>query len=175
MSNAGDKPVVTLLPCPWCQSAAQTSTFHAAGLVWAQASCENDKCAVTGPCGDTEAEAITAWNTRHREQDTLSREGREAELEAIVASFVGALTGHGRNRDNMLSIDHDVLRAIIAHASAALSRSQSPEQADQADVLRERVWEQLKARCCADRNGAKRCIMVSKDDLLAALTKAQEG
>lgn len=37
----------------------------------------------------------------------------------------------------------------------------------------ERVWTALTERCCSDPPNAKRCVMVSKDDLRASLEAAQ--
>ncbi|TCM37743.1 hypothetical protein [Novosphingobium sp. ST904] len=37
----------------------------------------------------------------------------------LVEAFVASLTNNGRNRDTMLSINHDELRALVAKASAA--------------------------------------------------------
>ena len=33
----------------------------------------------------------------------------------------------------------------------------------------ERGWEALRKRCCADPEGAKRCVMVSREDFAAAI------
>jgi hypothetical protein len=49
-------------------------------------------------------------------------------------------------------------------AASALSRT--PAVTDEAV---ERVWTALKERCCADPYKAKRCVMVERDDLAAAL------
>lgn len=74
-TQTGDKPMVTLLPCPFCGGDAKLT--------------EHEDCDVGGrwvvctPCGaarwgDEPDEAITAWNMRHREQET-----REQPLDTI--------------------------------------------------------------------------------------------
>lgn len=92
MNNAVDKPVVTLLPCPFCGSDELSHGWDRPG--WdGREETGNVQC---GNCDafilhDSEAEAITAWNTRHREQDTLSREGREADPFAAITEEVREL------------------------------------------------------------------------------------
>ena len=39
----------------------------------------------------------------------------------------------------------------------------------------ERGWAELRNRCCADPDNAKRCVMVSRDDFAAAIRAVLEG
>lgn len=60
-----DTPEAVLKPCPFCGGEAMQSENRAAGLHWWQIECVARLCSAVGPTAyDTEAAAITAWNTR---------------------------------------------------------------------------------------------------------------
>ena len=60
--------------------------------------------------------------------------------------------------------NHLAYEAVVA-AFQALTRSIPTD-----DAAVERVWSALKDRVCADPEKAKRCVMVGRDDIAAALT-----
>ena len=64
MTDTNNTDGAAFLPvsCHFCKSGTIATTLHAAGLSWAQVECTNDECDATGPCRNTEAEAIAAWN-----------------------------------------------------------------------------------------------------------------
>lgn len=62
-------------------------------------------------------EAADRLNTRHA---ATERELADKGMREALKRFVDLLTNGGANRDNMLSIDHDALRAAIVEARAAL-------------------------------------------------------
>lgn len=185
MSNAGDKPVVTLLPCPFCGGEALRFTIgddepnNAGGDVITctkcQASSHVEFC--------RKENLVDRWNTRHREQDTLSRGGRDVGREAmrqaciaivrsqqqyegsdfpvcnLIVHLIEHLPGFDARtaalgdlpsrlmgwamkarvqRRDRIELDLETVDQILAALSTAPA---SPEQADQADVLREALKE----------------------------------
>ena len=63
--------------------------------------------------GNIDEQAATAFEAA--DEITALRE-RVASANEIFAELIGSLTQHGRNRDTMLSINHDALRSIVAKA-----------------------------------------------------------
>lgn len=149
--KSGDKPVVTLLPCPFCGHAViGMARAHDTGW-WA----ECNRCGASKLPAASEREAIAAWNTRHHEQETLSSE-REALLEALVqhnerlrsavaiADREGADTNwiafRGQCRYTLAEY-HDIVNEARAVVADALSTPPAPEQPDLGEV--ERLREAL--------------------------------
>jgi hypothetical protein len=59
-----DELMPVIQACPFCRSEAAPALIHAGGIEWAQVECVERECGAIGPTKGTEAEAITAWNTR---------------------------------------------------------------------------------------------------------------
>lgn len=59
-------------------------------------------------------------NIEAADEITALRE-RVAAADEVFVELVGSLTQHGRNRDTMLSINHDALRSIVSKARALLA------------------------------------------------------
>lgn len=78
--------------------------------------------------------------------------------------FSGSSDGHEGENDLPKQV-----AATLTDIADKLRTGQLVPAQPSGDVV-EAAWDALKARCCADPAGAKKCVMVSKDDFTAAIT-----
>lgn len=112
-----------LKPCPFCGGEAQPALVQAGGIEWAQVECVERGCCASGPTPATEAEAIAAWNTRHREQSQA--ELLEA-LEKAATRFdhCASMIEQGFNISGTLRAEHRMKAQAYAYeARAAINRT----------------------------------------------------
>lgn len=106
-TNNTDGAALLPVPCHFCKSGTIATTLHAAGLSWAQVECTNDDCSATGPCGDTEAEAVAAWNALAALSTPQRQEyDGEAVREALDELAVKVLHNY-RKRDGLTCYVYD--------------------------------------------------------------------
>lgn len=84
-----DKDSAVLLPCPFC-GGVQIEAFHHIDRGWGASwhvECVAEECGNSTCHHDTEAAAITAWNTRQPTQSDEWQAGYEAGVEAAAKAI----------------------------------------------------------------------------------------
>ena len=108
-----------LKACPFCGGAGYQHKHF-----WEVVTCQN--CSADGPAGDTEAEAIAAWNTRALDATLTARLATvEAERDAALSEALeqSRLLGMGGSREARLMAERN---AAVARAEALADNYSKP-------------------------------------------------
>lgn len=129
-------------------------------------------------CGTTAPEAFAnQCNQPECEYRNPLPSGASDELVERVARAISDANWQKSCTDTFLAArfnDPDLHEVYLGQARAAIATLSTPEASDTKGLV-DATWEALKERCCADPKQAKKCIMVSRDDLAAALALHRGG
>lgn len=147
-----------LAPCPFCGGNEISTFFHrdrGMGDSW-HVECLAENCGCGTAHHDAEAEAITAWNTRHTQADNVLREARDL-LRAAADAF-------DRN-----SIERDLSQTI----DCFLVRPTTEPNPEGMKALQWLANEETLAEALA--SGAPRWVNLSPEDRVARIGQRKEA
>ena len=111
---------VELKPCPFCGDVAKVAHIVLPNGGWWAVECASNDCGCIGPSRQTEAEAITTWNTRATQADALAVMREAAE---VIGAMLEAIDHHNTiGADPLVGSPFRDASPTLANLRAAIAR-----------------------------------------------------
>jgi Lar family restriction alleviation protein len=135
-----------LRPCPFCGNKDNAVPVFANVIA---VRCGNDDCEAEGPIAESDAQAITAWNTRAADalegragaRETIAPEMRAVLSDTLVRSFehVESLPSEASIRADERDIPEDIVTAVTAVGEVEWGSTPAHDADGHADHVRDSV------------------------------------